>query len=127
MAARVDGRPIPFSFNASRSSSLSTSLPAVSIARSKVASVYGRGGCVHFSSSLGRCGPLSPFTKAGKECSSSLSRASASGSVIPSGRLVCGLAKITRHPGSRICFPVALNSILSASPITVVVANLQSG
>ena len=106
MAARVDGRPIPFSFNASRSSSLSTSLPAVSIARSKVASVYGRGGCVHFSS---------------------FSRAAASGSGIPSGRLVCGLAKITRHPGSRICFPVALNSILSASPITVVVANLQSG
>ena len=33
----------------SRSSSLSTSFPAVSIARSKVASVKGLGGCVHFS------------------------------------------------------------------------------
>ena len=37
--ARVEGRPIPFSFNASLNSSLSTSLPAVSMARSNVASV----------------------------------------------------------------------------------------
>ena len=34
-----EGRPIPFSFNAARSSSSSTNFPAVSIARSKVASV----------------------------------------------------------------------------------------
>jgi len=39
MAARVDGRPMPFSFRASRNSSLSTNFPAVSMARSKVASV----------------------------------------------------------------------------------------
>ena len=35
--------------------------------------------------------------------------------------------KTTRHPGSRICLPVTLNSILSTSPITVVVEILQSG
>ena len=39
MPAREEGRPIPFSFNAARSSSSSTNFPAVSIARSKVASV----------------------------------------------------------------------------------------
>ena len=39
MAARVEGRPMPFCFNASRRLSSSTILPAVSIARSSVASV----------------------------------------------------------------------------------------
>ena len=39
MAARVEGRPMPFSLSASRSSSLSTVFPAVSMARSKEASV----------------------------------------------------------------------------------------
>ena len=39
MLARVDGRPMPFSFMTSRISSLSTSFPAVSMALSSVASV----------------------------------------------------------------------------------------
>ena len=39
MAARVEGRPMPFSFIASRSVSSSTVRPAVSMARSRVASV----------------------------------------------------------------------------------------
>src|ERR671919_656497 len=50
MAARVAGVPMPESFIASRSSSSSTSLPAVSIAPSSDASVYRRGGLVSFSS-----------------------------------------------------------------------------
>ena len=39
LSARVDGRPIPFSFKASRNSSSSTRRPAVSMARKSVASV----------------------------------------------------------------------------------------
>ena len=39
LSARVDGRPIPFSFKASRNSSSSTKRPAVSMARKSVASV----------------------------------------------------------------------------------------
>ena len=44
IAARVAGVPNPFAAIASRSSSSSTSLPALSIAESKVASVVTRGG-----------------------------------------------------------------------------------
>ena len=50
IAARVAGVPMPESFIASRSSSSSTSLPAVSIAASSDASEYRRGGLVSFSS-----------------------------------------------------------------------------
>ena len=46
MAARVAGVPRPFSLIASRNSSSSTSLPAPSIALSKVASVNRGGGLV---------------------------------------------------------------------------------
>ena len=46
MAALVDGRPIPFSFIASRKASSSTVLPADSMARSRVPSVYALGACV---------------------------------------------------------------------------------
>ena len=44
--ARVAGVPMPESFIASRSSTSSMSLPAVSIAPSSDASVKRRGGCV---------------------------------------------------------------------------------
>ena len=53
MPALDDGLPMPFSFNAARSSSSSTNLPAVSIALNNVASVYGLGGVVHFSVNVG--------------------------------------------------------------------------
>ena len=46
MVARVAGVPNPLSFIASASSSSSTSLPALSIAESRVASVYRAGGLV---------------------------------------------------------------------------------
>ena len=97
MAALVEGRPIPFSFKASLSSSSSTDFPAVSMARNNVASVYGLGGWVHFSAKEGVWGPVSPLVKAGK--------------VLSNSSLFSSFPNTVLHPGDKICFPVALNSI----------------
>ena len=63
--ARVAGVPMPESFIASRSSTSSMSLPAVSIAPSSEASVKRRGGCVSLRSdsttSVCTCSPCSSF------------------------------------------------------------------
>ena len=111
--ARVEGRPIPFSFIISRSSSSSTCLPAVSIARSSEASVNWFGGLVCFSRNEGSCGPFSPFINVGN--------------IPDSLGEEFGVSKTTRQPFSKISFPVVLNFTFSALPITVVLATLQSG
>ena len=63
MDARVAGVPRPRSLIASRSSSSSTSLPAPSIAESKVASVYRGGGLVTLAfTSMPRVATRSPWS-----------------------------------------------------------------
>ena len=115
--ARDDGLPMPFSFMASRSFSSLTSFPAVSIARSKVASVKCFGAVVHFSVSCGLCSPWSPCVNCGSVGSFSSSESSS----------VCWFWKRSRHPGLRISFPVALNGMELQSASTVVVAYKHSG
>ena len=60
MAARDEGRPIPLSFMASRIVWSSIVHPAVSMARRRVASVYGFGGVVFFWCMTGVWGPSPP-------------------------------------------------------------------
>ena len=65
MLARVEGLPIPLAFIKSLNSSSSTSLPAVSMERSKVASVKFLGALVSFSKNEGLWVPDSPLTNVG--------------------------------------------------------------
>ena len=93
---------------------------------------------VIFSVSVGLCSPLSPLTKVGNPPPSPPDREGALESNVPSrwssaisasppDREGSEVGITTRHPGSNISLPVTLNSMLSTSPSTVVVENLQSG
>ena len=123
--ARVEGRPIPFSFINSRSSSSSICFPAVSMARSKVASENKLGGFVAFSRKDGSCGPFSPFMKFGRMSVSNFSAVELSWAEVLalSGAEV---SKTTRHPFSKISFPVVLKVTSAAIPITAVFETVQS-
>ena len=98
--ALEEGLPMPFCFKAERNSSSSTNLPAVSMARSRAASVYGFGAEVCFSFNSGVCCPCSPSVNFGRMASFS----SESFSSI--------LANVAFQPLSIISFPVALNGMM---------------
>ena len=115
--ALVDGLPMPFSFINSRISSSSTCLPAVSMARNKLASVKFLGGFVSFSRKEGSCVPFSPFTKEGKVTCSFNSFLI----------LLSSVSKAIRQPLVSISLPVVLNGTSAAFPITAVLETSESG
>ena len=108
IAARVAGVPIPASFKLAFSSASSSSLPAFSIAASRLLSVCSDFGLVCFSnSSTLEIGRFSPFWSGGRLAVSSSSPVS------------CSL-NTARHPASFITDPFTVKSVSPADSTAVV-------
>lgn len=118
--------PVPFSFGTSHDSSLSADLPTISVTHDGITSMCNHKNYIRFSSDLNEYNPLSPFAGTNGRYSSSFSQTSTSKSIVPSNELIYNLTGVAHRPKSEVYFPITLGSVLSTSPVAMMITGLRS-